>query len=390
MKTAKLYSLTTLFACVAAASQLAACGGGDDGPSLPTAAAAATTAPVAGTPTAPAPAPVPVTGTPGAPVPGAPAPGAAPSTAPGTAPSAPSPGAPSPASPAPSVPSPAAPTPAAPTPAVPNPATPAPGAPSPAPAPGGATPGAPTPVPAPSPLAPAPGTPAPPTSGGDCNIEGSVLLVPGNTVQTDTNSYSADGKTLLSKLQNKTQITGGASFRQESGLIEQSTDTTVTYTNATANGAQAGTTVGPSNFRAYSRVVGSDSLTYGLTTSSNTGGVAFSTLTYYTPALSGTLLPALNTVYARNYNSTTTVNNGTPQTASASTRTTFLGVEQISVPAGTFVGCKIKNDVVINGFTATFFSWTVAAGRLKGVELAVANADGTRTSELNVGLLNGQ
>lgn len=317
--------LSALIACVAATSQLTACGG-DDSP-----------APASSTPAASTPAPTPTT------------------PAPTPAPTTPAP-APAPTTPA----TPAAPTPAAP---VPTPAAPAP---------------APTPAPAPA-----------PTAGGDCNITGNIFTIAGITAQLDSNIYDPTGQTILQKQQAKYTIRSGASFRSESGLTEVNQDTATSFTTAPANGVTAGTTV-LANVKSYSKVVGNDSSFSGVLITSSTAGFSTVATIYLTPALLLPTNPALNTPYARTYTSTVETF-GFSQPSTQTLTTTYLGVETVSVPAGTFAACKTKTDTVVTGVApVTSFSWTVASGRLKGHILKTANANNVTQTEATVLLVNGQ
>ncbi len=325
----KTQTLTHLFAAVAACS-LAACGGGDSGTSSTPAPAATTPAPAATTP------------------------------------------APSPSTPAPTPSSPA-PAPAASAPATTSPAP----TPTPAPAPA-ATPSAPAPAPASS-------------ASGDCNYEGNIFSVAGNTAQMDNNIYGSDGTTVLISGQNKYLVKSGGSFRGEAGLMELSTDNTSTYTSASANGTLGGLTVGPTNVKSYSKLSGANVLSYGLVTTSTVIGISFSATSYMTPAISLPAVPTLNTPYTNTYTVTTEASATTPGSTSTQTvTTTFLGVEQVSVPAGTFSACKTKTESKVGSSAATVsYSWAVASGRLKGHLLKSEDGSGKKTMEAKVLLLNG-
>lgn len=206
----------------------------------------------------------------------------------------------------------------------------------------------------------------------------------------DSNVYAADGTTILLSQQNKYRVNSGGSFRGTTGLSELVTDNTTTYTSAAANGALAGTTVGPVNIKSYSNVVGTEALTYGLVTTTTIVGFSFAITSYFTPPTAWPLTPTLNTPYRTTSTVTTEATATSPASSSAQTvTTTFLGVEQVSVAAGTFAGCKYKTDSTAGATTTSSFSYIVATGRLKGHILKQENASGVRTLEAKVLLLNG-
>ena len=68
---------------------------------------------------------------------------------------------------------------------------------------------------------------------------------------------------------------------------------------------------------------------------------------------------------------------------------TYLGVESVSVPAGTYSACKVKTQTTTNGSTDTSYKWDVASGRLKGLTIKRADANGKKTEEATVLLVNG-
>lgn len=260
-------------------------------------------------------------------------------------------------------------------------------APSPTTAPSSAQAPTPPPVPAPAP-APEP-TPAPITApspapvvtpaeaGGDCSAVGSILTVPGTAVNLEYDTYSDSAGGKLVKEQQKLQVNGGTTFRQETGLLELSID----VTNPSGRG----------NSKGYGKAVGLDGVSYGVTTSGTANdGTPVNTSTYYTPALTIPLSPALNVPYSRNVVNTVTLN-GVTQSNPISQTTTFVAVELVSLPAGIFVSCKSKVDVGIAGVVVTAFTWTAAAGRLKGVMLKTTGAIDNQLKELSaVPLVNGR
>jgi hypothetical protein len=272
-------------------------------------------------------------------------------------------------------------------------ATTTPSSPAPAPAPATPTPAPTSPAPSPAPAA-TPSAPAPASStsaSGDCNYEGNIFSVAGNSAQMDNNIYASDGITVLISQQNKYQVKSDGSFRGETGLMELSTDNTSTYTSAAANGSLAGMTVGPTNVKSYSKLSGANVLTSGLVTTTTVLGFSFAATSYMTPPISWPAAPTLNTPYTSTYTVTTEATATTPGSTSTQTvTTTFLGVEQVSVAAGTFAACKTKTETVAGTSAATVsYSWSVASGRLKGHSLKSEDASGKKTMEAKVLLLNG-
>ena len=221
----------------------------------------------------------------------------------------------------------------------------------------------------------------------DCALSGSVFSVVGNTAQVDSVTYASDESTVLTSMQNKYTVQGGANFRGEGNLLEINSKITITYSSAAANGSLAGQTLGPFDVQAYVKTTATDLVGYGyVTTSTATGAVT----TYFTPATSTPLAPALNTAYAQNYTIITEATATQPQsTVSEKEEVTYLGVESVSVPAGTYSACKVKTQTTTNGRTDTSYKWDVASGRLKGLTIKRADANGKKTEEATVLLVNG-
>ena len=206
----------------------------------------------------------------------------------------------------------------------------------------------------------------------------------------DNISYGSDGTTALISQQNKYTVKGGGNFRGEGGLTELSGDITSSYTSATANGPLAGTTVGPVNVKTYYKISGADSLNYGLVSTSSSFGFSFSVTSFYTPAWGFPTQPTLNVPYTRSYTVTTEATATVPGSSLAqSTTVTYLGVEQVSVLAGTFAACKTRLETTSSGQTTVTYNWIVAAGRLKGHTLKTEDASGKKILEAKVLLLNG-
>ncbi len=319
LKFDRLTSVVALFACVAAASQLTACGGDDTPAATPAPAPTATPAPTGTAPATPAPAPVTTPATPASP-------------------------------PVASVPAPA--TPAAPAASAPTVAAP---------------PAAPVTAPTPS-------------ASGDCNLDGNIFTVAGNTAQMDNNIYDASGQTIAQRQQNKFSIRTGATFRAESGLTEINQDTTTVVSGVSVQ----------ANTKSYGKVNGANFSTYGVVNTSTAAGFTVASTIVLNPASAVPTSPALNTPYTNRYATTTDVNGAAQAPVNQTVVTTYEGIETISVPAGTFAACKIKTETTIGtAAPVTSFSWTVASGRLKGHVLRSTTGAGVRQLEATVLLVNG-
>lgn len=237
-----------------------------------------------------------------------------------------------------------------------------------------------------------PVTPA--SSSNDCSEDGNVLWTAGNTAQIDGNVYGADGSTIVSTQQRKISTSGGASFRGQTGLFLVNQVNTTTYSTVAVNGMFAGSVVATTE-NGYSKVVGNERQTYGLTVSTVSTvspGVTTAASSTFTPYSStgAPLSPVLETAYTSKY-STTTEFNGTTQAPLAQTSITTYTTEPVTVLAGTFAACKIKVEVS-GGATVSnvSYAWLVGSGRYKGLILRTANGSGVKTSEATRLLVNGQ
>jgi hypothetical protein len=325
-------SLAALFSAT-----LAACGGGDDTP----AAAAGTPTPA---PAAATPAPTPVAGTP--------------APAPATVTPAPAPAAGTPA-----------PAPATVTPA------PAPAAGTPAPAPAAATP---APAPAPAPVA---ATPAPVQSAssittvGDCT-NNTLWFQTGQKYRIDVRSGATGTEVLTS---NKYTVNGVKSFKGNSAtelLVE-----TAAATNGVANVAASVNTL------YYAALTGTGYTSYGsfIKVNATVAGFAISTDTTLT------FTPPMTMPYNMGVGSTHTVDTDwltetsvlgstTAQTIRYNIKYNFVGVETVTVPAGTFETCRVETTTTgtVNGTssTSTATQWWVGTGPLKGLFVQSRDKDG--------------
>ncbi len=211
---------------------------------------------------------------------------------------------------------------------------------------------------------------------GDCSADGNIFSIPGNTAQMNYVDYATDGITVVRSPQINYQVSSGGNFRGESGL------TTLTSNQTDNSGIRT-------TRQSYSKIVGEELLQYGFETSTNISMMPTGGRTYYTPPLGLPTHPALNTLYSRNYASTTVYNGLSPTQHSAETvLVAYLGVEQVTALAGSFAGCKIKTQSTSNGESTVIFKWIVANGRLKGHLLKTEDATGKKTMEAKDLLVN--
>lgn len=192
------------------------------------------------------------------------------------------------------------------------------------------------------------------------------------------NIYGADGNSVAMTQTNDFVVSGGASFKGTSGLIENAQTTNVT------SGTGAGTIAVT---KTYYGLGSTESKAYGLTNSSTVAGFTVAATVSFAPAMTWPNNPALNTPYTNSYTVTTETMGTSLSVATTETRT--YSTENITTLAGTFAACKVKTDTVANGTTTTAYSWQVGSGRLKGHVLKSVNGAGVRTLESTALTVNG-
>jgi hypothetical protein len=246
-------------------------------------------------------------------------------------------------------------------------------------------------APAPAPVAgvaPAPApAPAPSTaSAGDC-LHNAVLLTAGTTYQQDlvfgqgTQSYET---------QSRFVVLGTGGFN---GVSAVETQQDITILGALA----ASSAVAGRSFQ-YNNVVGNDLLQYGLKTTVTSSASGFATAvvytTVYTPPIRIPVTARVGDVVTQTYAVQTTANTTFSGSATAglptipvsitdSTETQvwkFVGIETISVAAGTFETCRLETTSTStrNGTssTTTATGWVVASGPVRGLLAKVSGANG--------------
>ena len=136
-------------------------------------------------------------------------------------------------------------------------------------------------------------------------------------------------------------------------------------------------------------MIGNESLYYGTkaTTTSVLGGFSFSTTVTasYSPPWRFPLSLSSGSSFTNNASTVTFETDagiaGISSTTQSQTVTyKFLGIENVSVAAGTFSTCKVENTTVsvVNGqsSTSTSTQWTIASGELKGLFVKSQGTDG--------------
>jgi hypothetical protein len=93
----------------------------------------------------------------------------------------------------------------------------------------------------------------------------------------------------------------------------------------------------------------------------------------------GTMTPPRRTPFSMAVNATDTQTYTTKQEASGlpfpmvipdvtqTDKLTFLGIESVTVPAGTFSACKFKNESTSSGVTSTGYTWQIADANYRGL-----------------------
>ena len=218
-------------------------------------------------------------------------------------------------------------------------------------------------------------------------MEGNVFTMPGQSALVQSVSYGADGSTVLFSQKNSFLVKEGGTFRGETGLLEVTSLSTVNFSNAPDNGSLAGKTIGPIDVKSYVKTANSNNLGYGYVTTSTSGAVT----SYFTPATTRPSSPALNTPYRQTYSRTTEATSTADESRTTITEVvTYLGIEQISLAAGTFSACKTRTETTSEGASVTRFQWNVAEGRLKGLGLLQTDTNGKKALEATVVQVNGQ
>lgn len=218
-------------------------------------------------------------------------------------------------------------------------------------------------------------------SGSYSDCYNSALYTTGNNYQIDLNNET-NGTTVLTS-SSKYKVNGVVTFKDNSAT-ELVVDTTV------LTGPGAGTTNTTKN---YSRLTSTVFYTYGQAITTNIPGFgSYDLITYYVPPIQNPLTLELNKPYTQTFtvkmeSSSTIVPANFPDVVETTSQT-FLGVESVTVPAGTFSACKLKTDTTVAGVTTSYYTWLVASGRYQGMFIKLDNGKGDITEASKL-LLNG-
>lgn len=204
------------------------------------------------------------------------------------------------------------------------------------------------------------------------------LNTPDMTYQIDINTLV--GNSVVATSTSKYRINGNTVF-QGHNTVESVIETTVT------SGQSAGTA---NTIKSYGALIGNIAYTYGMSMSMTMPGFGtFDSITTLTPAILIPMNLAVNIPFTQSYISQTVNSNPLlpvmpPVTVNSSI--TFLGIEDITVPAGHFSACKMKSETP--GSNNAAYNWLVASGPYRG--LNIKTFDGTNNgSEATKLLING-
>ncbi len=142
----------------------------------------------------------------------------------------------------------------------------------------------------------------------------------------------------------------------------------------------------------YTALTGSTYSSYGTIVSATIPGFGSYELTqYYVPPIQSPVNLVSGQVYNVNYTikteSSSVLIPASPDVSFAYSQK-FLGTEQVTTPAGTFLACKTETTTVSAGVTSSSLGWIVGEGRLKGLFLKSDDGKGT-VSVASKLLLNG-
>jgi hypothetical protein len=199
------------------------------------------------------------------------------------------------------------------------------------------------------------------------------LLTVGNTYEIELAGTAASGAGSTGNIRygvNYT-VTQNTSFK---GNAAVETRAVTTYIDSFAGLPTVGTAISVLN---YSQIQGAELLNYGSSSQISAAGQTINSITSFAPAVRTFLNWTAGQTLTQTYTSTTESTGlpvAVPPTVTTSTSSTrFLGIENITVPAGTFAACRFENTT--NGVVST--SWSAATGRYSGLLLrAQDNATG--------------
>lgn len=225
---------------------------------------------------------------------------------------------------------------------------------------------------APVSIAPTPPPPAPvgATGSGSC-VANQALYTVGNNFEVELAGTASSGAATGNvRFGIKSMSTQNTTFK---GLAAVETKVETTYVETLAGLPLAGITTTTFN---YGAVQGNEFLDFGTKIQTAANGVVLNSTISYAPASR----TPLSWTAGQIFNDTVTVTTeltGLPfavpnSTAQQSTSLRFVGLEVVTVPAGTFEACRFETTE--NGLTVT--NWSVATGRYAGLFLKIQNSNG--------------
>lgn len=216
---------------------------------------------------------------------------------------------------------------------------------------------------------------APSTSGGSdsSSCAGTALVANGASYQMNLRS-SQDGS-MVQESSNKFVVTSGVNF-QGNSTIEAKVDTTIT----------AGAGVGSTNTaRNYFGQSATDEIAYGNVNQTSAAGFTVNSTITFTPAITYPRAQTVGGVRTQTYKASTTVS-GAPVSLPATeiTQTSsrkFLGIEAVTVAAGTFKACKFEDTVTTGSSAATVATiWFYSGGAASGTLLKQSSTAAGKTT----------
>ncbi|MBC3873402.1 DUF4214 domain-containing protein [Undibacterium flavidum] len=141
-------------------------------------------------------------------------------------------------------------------------------------------------------------------------------------------------------------------------------------------GLGVGTTT---QIKSYLNVYDDESLVYGTRVAIDQGYGNYTVVATMTPPKRTPFTMSANESYTQTYTVTeNAVGSPFPQTLPdqiVTDKLTFLGIESVTVPAGTFSACKFKTEVNTNGTTVSSYTWQIADANYRGLTAKIEAQD---------------
>ena len=201
-----------------------------------------------------------------------------------------------------------------------------------------------------------------------------ALLTAGNTYQINQEAFY--NRSVVSTDNEQYTVNGPTTFNGNSA-VETQLDIIAT------SGSMAGSTF--ATIKNYEQQTATQIINYGSVSSDSAGTMT----TTYTPPIALPVDLPLNQEYT--INTIATESGATSGQQQQSYTWTFLGIETVTVPAGTYSACKFKTGFQ-NGVTppGSGFDWIVAGGIYSGLLIKTADANGNTIVDATKLLFNGQ